>query len=151
LTSSSVFGNETKRWGPDFVIDGVISHNVKSFFHSELEDYPWLQWHLPRQVKMLGITLTTRFDCCGDRLRDVEIRAGKSSTENGFKGQIKVNELCGEFLGPGETGKEHTITCDHAITADYITIQILDDRAILALNEIRLETVSHGKKYALKF
>ena len=83
LTSSSVFENDTKRWGPDFVIDGVISHNVKSFFHSELEDYPWLQWHLPRQVKMLGITLTTRFDCCGSRLRDVEIRAGKSSTKNG--------------------------------------------------------------------
>ena len=145
VTSSSVFENDTKRWGPDFVLDGVISHSVKNIFHSELEDYPWLQWHLPRQVKVLGITLTTRSDCCGERLQDVEIRAGKNSVENSFKGRIKVNELCQNFAGPGETDKEHTIICDKPISAEYVTIQILDDRAILALNEIRLETVSHGK------
>ena len=144
-----MFENNTKFWGPEFVIDGVISHNVKSVFHSELEDYPWLQWRLPRQVKLRGITITTRYDCCGDRLRDVEIRAGKMATKDGYKGPLKLNELCGKFPGPGETGKEHTITCGQTITSDYITIQILDDRAILALNEIRLETVSHGKALVL--
>ena len=91
------------------MIDGVVSRNVKNFFHSELEDYPWLQWRLPRQVKMNGIIITTRFDCCGARLRDVEIRAGKSSIGNGYKGPIKGNEMCGKFPGPGETGREHTI------------------------------------------
>ena len=147
FATSSVFENDTQRWGPDFVIDGVISYGVKNFFHSELEDYPWLQWHLPRQVQMMGITLTTRYDCCGSRLRDVEVRAGKLSTTNGYKGQLSLNYLCGGFPGPGETGREYTITCDHPITADYVTIQILDDRAILALNEIRIQTVYHGKTY----
>ena len=147
FATSSVFENDTQRWGPDFVIDGVISYGVKNFFHSELEDYPWLQWHLPRQVQMTGITLTTRYDCCGSRLRDVEVRAGKLSTTNGYKGQLSLNSLCGRFPGPGETGREYTITCDHPITADYVTIQILDDRAILALNEIRIQTVYHGKTY----
>ena len=147
FATSSVFENDTQRWGPDFVIDGVISYGVKNFFHSELEDYPWLQWHLPRQVQMTGITLTTRYDCCGSRLRDVEVRAGKLSTTNGYKGQLSLNSLCGRFPGPGETGREYTITCDHPITADYVTIQILDDRAILALNEIRIQTFFQCNTY----
>ena len=121
-----------------------MSHNDEGFFHSELEDYyPWLQWHLPRQVKMIGITLTNRITY-GDRLRDVEIRAGNYSTKNGFKGQINVNELCGNFAGPGENGKEYTISCANTISADYVTVQILDDRATLAINEIKVETISHG-------
>ena len=145
LSSSSVFENKTRLWGPEFTIDGILSRNDKGFFHSELEDYPWLQWHLPRQVKMIGITLTNRINCCGDHFRDVEIRAGKHPTKSGFKGQIKLNELCGKFAGPGETGQEHTIVCDNTISADYVTIQILDDNAILAINEMRIETISHGR------
>ena len=100
---------------------------------------------------MLGITLTTRADCCGERLQDVEIRAGKNPIKENFKGRLTANELCQNFAGPGETDREHTITCDKPITAEYVTIQILDDRAILALNEIRLETVSHGKMKKLYF
>ena len=144
VISSSVFENDTNRFGPQFVLDGVISRTVKEVFHSELEDYPWLQWHLPRQVNMLGITLTTRSDCCGERLRDVQIRAGKNSIDKNVKGPLNINEVCGVFSGPGETGRQHTITCNKPIAAEYVTIQILDDRAILALNEIRLETVAHG-------
>ena len=94
---------------------------------------------------MLGISLTTRSDCCGERLRDVQIRAGRNPVYKDYRGIIRINSLCGNFAGPGETARDHSVICDKPIKADYVTIQILDDRAILALNEIRIETVSHGK------
>ena len=94
---------------------------------------------------MLGISLTTRSDCCGERLRDVQMRAGKNPVDKDYRGIIRINSLCGKFAGPGETARDHSVICDKPIIADYVTIQILDDRAILALNEIRIETVSHGK------
>ena len=60
------------------------------------------------------------------------------------KGRITINDICGKFVGPGEEGGKYTIDCDHELWADYITIQILDDSAILSLNEIRIDTAKYG-------
>ena len=144
VTSSSIHGNNVEKWGPQLVIDGILSHSDKNFFHSELEDYPWLQWRLPRRIKMSGITLKNRINCCGNHLRDVEIRAGMHSVERDFKGRITKNKVCGKFEGPGEYGGEYTINCDKEMLVDYITVQILDDNAILSINDIRIESARSG-------
>ena len=107
VISSSVFENDTNRFGPQFVLDGVISRTVKEVFHSELEDYPWLQWHLPRQVNMLGITLTTRSDCCGERLRDVQIRAGKNSIDKNVKGPLNFYDFTFSLFQQTKNGTCH--------------------------------------------
>ena len=68
--------------------------------------------------KLSSIHLMNRFDCCGDHLRDVEVRAGMLPVSG--KGRITINDICGKFVGPGEEGGKYTIDCVHELWADYI-------------------------------
>ena len=95
---------------------------------------------------MTGITIKNRIDCCGDHLRDVEIRAGKLPLSTNRNGRINVNEICGTLPGPGEDGENYTIECEKEIDAEYVTVQILDDTAILSINDISILT-GHGSKF----
>ena len=53
--------------------------------------------------------------CCADRTKDINVRVGmRSPPEEGTGGgaEITDNELCGIFLGPGQTGSTSILTCD---------------------------------------
>ena len=67
-------------------------------FASSVEDMPWLQWQLPHQTKVVGVAISTP-SVGGELLRDVEVRAGRSKLETGFKGKISINNFCGKFTG----------------------------------------------------
>ena len=100
------------------------------------EDNPWLQWHLKEKVSVKELSISNRKDSYGNRLRQVELRAGVNGIHHSFRGRITTNELCGKFDGPGENGKEYIIKCKSPIVADYVTVQIVDKNSFLQLNEI---------------
>ena len=118
-------------------IDDKINGN---FFASELEEFPWFQLELPIAKNISGLTLVNREDCCGERLENIEVRAGFDAVTSENKGVPlpEMNKLCGVFDGPGETGGEYKILCANgSIEAKYITIQIMG-KQYLQISEIEL-------------
>ena len=61
------------------------------------------------------MSLVEREQCCADRTKDINVRVGmKSPPAEGTGGDAEItdNELCGIFLGPGQTGSTSILTCD---------------------------------------
>ena len=94
---------------------------------------------LNQGIILSGITIHNRQDCCGDRLKAIEIRAGEDLIADDHSGPIEENTKCGTFDGPGRTGGVHTIICDRPIAARIVTIQIKrPGNQVLNLDEIQL-------------
>ena len=149
LTSSSIFDNDQERYGPQNLITGSYYSFIGPYFKSKKEDFPWVQWKLPRTINMEGITLVGR-DCPSKSsdcpvLRDIEIRAGKSIIDDNYSGIIKENELCGSFQGPGNEGGIYTIKCYAKISADVITVQLKDDDSVLHISSMNIEKDQAGE------
>ena len=133
-------------WGPEYAIDGKISKGNDEFFHSEVEDYPWIQLELEMcDQELSGITIVARSDCCADRLKNIEVRAGMRSVPDGFKGRWGVNTQAAVFAGPATEGQFYRINFGRKIQAKYITIQSLDKGVSLEINEVML--ASEGKYF----
>lgn len=144
FSSSSIFDDKSNIWGPQFAGDAIWSTSNENLFATYIEDMPWLQWHLPDKAKVAGITISTsRFE--GELLKNIEVRAGFSALNSNFKGKIKVNKFCGKFIGPGTNRRSYTILCSDPIPADVITVQTMENKTQLQINEIELITTSEGK------
>ena len=104
--------------------------DVKKWFHSENEDNPWLKLQLNRATMITSVTVRNRKDCCPERLRNLEVRAGMRND--------LTNPIVGTFKGPGEEGKRYVIRSRLAILAEFITFQLNMEKAILTINGIKL-------------
>ena len=138
-TASSVYVRDIediRDFGPHLAVDGKISTAKVDFYVSAKEDYPWLQIRLASPQVIAGLVIVNRYDSYGERLKNVEIRAGLAPVPNGFKGLLTVNKKVGSFPGPGGSGQTHIINFAADTTAQYVTIQIRDRSAILQLNEV---------------
>ena len=149
LTSSSIFENDQDRYGPQNLITGSFYSFIGPYFKSKKEDFPWVQWKLPRKVSIAGITLVGR-DCPSKSpdcpvLRDIEVRAGTSFVDDNFTGIIAKNKLCGSFEGPGDEGGIYTINCKNTILADVITVQLKDDDSVLQISSMHAEKDEKGE------
>ena len=88
-------------------------------------------------IRLVGVKIYNRKDCCGNRLKSVEVRAGKKTIDANCNGKITRNVLCGTFAGPGATGREYTVTCNHPIDASIVTLQIVESgNQFLSLDEV---------------
>ena len=95
--------------------------------------------------ELSGITIVARSDCCADRLKNIEVRAGMMSVPDGFKGRWGVNTQAAVFAGPATEGQFYRINFGRKIQAKYITIQSLDKGVTLEINEVML--ASEGKYF----
>ena len=117
---------------PEQAIDGNIAKGFKS--NDNPECYPWLMVQLTNEyqsVNLQSVKIFNRVDCCGDQLRDIEVRAGTTKLLPDHRGRIPYNVWGGEFKGPGVTGNAYTINCNPAYTpiqASVVTIQIMPGR-----------------------
>ena len=118
-----------------YAIDGKISKTGVDFFHSKKEDYPWLQLEIPERY-VSGVEIAPRYDCCGHKVRNIEIRAGLISVPDGFKGKLTNNPSVAHFAGPFTTGKNITINFDRKVLAKYITLQSKGQSTTLEVNEV---------------
>ena len=133
-------------YDPKFAIDGHymddFPHDMKSmakFFQTNEEDYPWIQWKLPSLTNVKGVTLNF-----GSSMRDVEVRAGNFSVRPNYRGKIDENMVCDIFKGPSEVSEDYDLFCGDVILAEYVTIQILDDKTQLSINEMKIQSGSRG-------
>ena len=88
--------------------------------------YPWFVAKFSSTVKLVSIKIWNRQDCCGERLQNVEVRAGTIAIDPAFSGRITANTLCGSFVGPGATSGVYTITCQTPIVANLVSLQTID-------------------------
>ena len=122
---------------PVFAIDGKISTIFEYFFHSKRENYPWFQLWIP-EGNVTGVTIVPRYDYDTQRFQNIEFRAGMTTVVDGFKGRLTINEKVGFFTGPAVPGENYTITFDTTVLAKYITIQRMQESAVLEINEVTL-------------
>jgi len=120
-------GNINK-WGPQLAMPGG-AHKDTGYFHSKAEHRPWLRVEIPLQ-RLRGITVINRKDCCGERLKNLEIRAGMRRSLH--------NRLVAR-LSQGKTGGSYTFHFRRPVTAKYISFQIVaPGKHYLQINGIRL-------------
>merc|ERR1719312_1353044 len=129
------------QYGPEKAIDGVISEGLGNFFHSGDEEYPWLELSMPEGF-ISGVEIVRRYDCCADRVRDLEFRAGMESVPNNFTGKLTLNKKVASFAGPADENiKAYRIYFEGRVRAKYVTIQKINtintiDPA-LEINEVK--------------
>ena len=144
--ASSTRYSDLPNYGPQLAIDGKFCNERVGFYHSIKENYPWHMRVLGDEILLTGVKLHNRQDCCGNRLKSVEVRAGKHVIEVNYKGKITANDVCGTFDGPGKNGGVHTVMCEYPISASVITLQIIETgEQILQLDEIDyIQGISNG-------
>ena len=144
---SSVYSNQADKWGPKFAINGKISDSSIGYFHSQLDDHPWLEVKLPSPVLILSLTIINRQDGCWERLRNLEVRAGMEPVPEEFTASnrgnhgnkhLKVNTWCGYFAGPAQRSLEGPVIMFNKPTlVQYITLQILEE-GYLQINGLKI-------------
>ena len=100
------------------------------FFQSMKEDKPWLRIQLNRPTSVFSVSIINRRDCCGERLRNLQLRGGNKSD--------LTNEVLGLFKGPGATGGVHVIRLKRPAIVEYLSFQLMMDAAVLQINGVRL-------------
>ena len=155
--ASSVFKDQRNRYGPRFSIDGEWSTRSYNIYTSKVEKLPWLQWNLPNRTNVLGVSISNEYGISKFKnnthkndLVNFEVRAGLRSVSEltgvthylNHNAKISINELCGTIEIRGGEDRVYPIICSKSILADYITIQIIDDNAMLQINE--LEVIKEG-------
>ena len=118
--------SDWEKSGPQLAIDG--KHHTSGsggFYHSNKEAYPWHMRQFNSANYLKGVKIYNRVDNFGSRLKSVEVRAGKTPIDAGYKGRITSNDLCGTFVGPGEDAGVYTVTCNSPILANVVTLQIV--------------------------
>ena len=94
-----------------------------------MQNNPWVRFQLNKVVVVTSVTIINRWDCCGDRLRNIEIRAGMANNLN--------NPVVGTFKGPGKTKGVYVIRLSKAVRARFIVI-LMKGKGYLQINGIRL-------------
>ena len=151
--ASSVHKDQRMRYSPTFAIDGKWATRTYNIFTSKTEKMPWLQWKLPNRTKVAGVSISSEYGISKlhdntthkNDLVNYEVRAGLSSLPANYKGRILKNVLCGRIEIRGGEDRVYPIVCDQAIIANYITVQIIDDNAVLQINELEVMDGKDGK------
>ena len=113
------------------------------FYHSKLEDNPWLRVQLNAPIKITSVTVGNRKGCCGDRLKNLEIRAGMNND--------LTNEVVGFYEGPGKTGEQYTIRLKVPVVAEFLSFQLKGKKQYLQIEGIRLNEQPALGEYKLNF
>jgi len=131
-------GDETCVWGANWAIDGEIPTEYGRILHSQSSNLPWFEVELNDPSIILNVTINNREDCCGERFKNAEIRAGMTRVPDGTTGPLDINTICGTYQGPSVQGDVIRIDCASPITAKYVTVQLKDNDATLQISEIRM-------------
>ena len=127
-----------------FPAEKAIDGDTSNFFHTsngngEGYPYPWLRVDLMNVGRVQRVIIFNRKDCCGGRLKDLEVRVGPTEVKKSKDHPITENSVCGIYSGPGSNGQRIVIDCVEAIESRYITLQLMSsENTILNLAEVEV-------------
>ena len=130
----------SSQFGPETAIDDKISQEHRHFFHSQTESNPWLELSMPEDY-ISGVEIVTRYGCCAERVRDIEVRAGMDPVPNGFKGRLTTNTKVATFDGPADANLmtyRINFEFDRIVLAKYVTLQRIGESVTLEINEVTM-------------
>ena len=128
--SSSIYGGKSnvKKFGPMLGWTGN-SKTSSGEFISQMQVNPWVRFQLNKVTWLTSVTIINRWNCCGNRLRNIQIRAGM---KNGIN-----NLVVGTFNGPGKSKGVYIIRLAKKVRARYVVI-FMKGKGYLQVNGIRL-------------
>jgi hypothetical protein len=109
--------------------------NTCTMTQKEEDPYWWI--NLEKEAAISKVTVWNRGDCCGERLRNFEVRVGDNDPSGGG---YASNPACGTtHWGDAQDtgGGDHSVDCDE-ITGKYVTIVLPGKNKILTLCEVRI-------------
>ena len=138
MTASSIKNNDADVFGPQFANDGLTSAYDHNIFTSSREDYPWIQWELPRRIRITGVSIYIRYNWF---LGIGEVRAGLDPINSTMRGNnITSNDVCGTLQDAKRTRYLYSVKCNSTILARYITVQMTQTSSTLVINELQYTT-----------
>ena len=119
-------------------LKNAIDNDIETMFHSARSEInPWLQIELEYVSIVNQVIIHNRRDCCGNRMWKVALRVGLTKFIKGM--EVKNDEICATYQGPGTDGEIIMINCSRAMKGHYISIHLMQDTAaILNLNEVMI-------------
>ena len=129
LSSSSTYEDSAEFFGPELAWDGTKTFFSDGFFKSKVENNPWFRIDYSPSAELYGMIIRNRKDCCGEELRNVEVRAGMSPDMN-------TNPVVGTFKGPGVSNSDHYVDFGGKIAMKHLRFQIIGSGATLQINGI---------------
>ena len=94
------------KYGKEFMTDGLISRSWTKFYVSSSNRYPWVELELTKPELISRIEIVNRYDCCGERLKDVVIHAGINPLPRRIdRSWLSINEQVASFKGPSSSRK----------------------------------------------
>ncbi|CAG2250594.1 unnamed protein product [Mytilus edulis] len=93
-----------------------VKNNV---LHGETNPYWWVDIGSSCMVKLIKIY--NRKDCCGQRLRNIEVSIGMS---------LSSMQVCGYYKGPASNGEMIPISCREPKEARYVKVMMKDENTL---------------------
>ncbi|XP_046548233.1 uncharacterized protein LOC124258215 [Haliotis rubra] len=118
-TASSVYGTH-----PEVATDGLPYTDWKSgscFAVAEGDNHPWWQVDLEAYSEVFEVAVTSRSDCCPERLHDftLEVFRKNPATSTGAR-----SALCGTYNGTvTEPGKTVSVECIRSVRGRYVRLR----------------------------
>ena len=117
----------------------AIDKDIETMFHSDdvsLTDKtnPWLQIELAYVATVHQVIIINR-KSNGDRIKNVALRVGSTKFIKGT--DLKDDEICAKYQGPGKHGEKIEIKCSSPMKGKYVSIHLIEHTpAIINLMEI---------------
>ena len=108
-----------------------------SMCHTGGEKAPWLALDFGAQVLVERIVINNRDDCCGDRLRNVEVRVADQLPDSGQE-MFKGGRPLATFKGPAKNREVVSLTSNAEFGGRFLIVQINNSpgTGYLNLNEV---------------
>ena len=114
---------------PSMCIDGVDSgfndgiSGDMNLCHTLAEIAPWLALDFGSPVTVGKVVLVNRINCCGERLRNAEVRVSDQLPLSGTE-MFTGGEMLGTFTGPGQDGEVVELVSSSILVGRYVIVQM---------------------------
>ncbi|XP_035657369.1 uncharacterized protein LOC118403040 [Branchiostoma floridae] len=148
LGKTTTASSHPSLWGPEKAVDGFRGTAVSWYnqcLHTNQVYQPWWKVDLgagdPYTVNRVSVL--NRGDCCGDRLRNFQVRVGPN--EN-----FAQNDQCGEtYTARPANGATIVVYCDQPMSGRYVSIQVMGRSEYLQICDVEVfaETADGPKSW----
>ena len=104
--------------------------------HTQTQSGPWWKVNFGRQIKVTGVRVFGRSDCCSDRLQGFDVWVGNHNY------QPDANAACATNQDAPAADSYIDVTCASPLTGTYLFVSIPGDDKILTLCEVLV----HGEE-----
>lgn len=126
--------------------DGIFDN--KSCSATMKQNDPWWYVDLQKSATVSKVIVYNRADCCGDRLRNFEVRVGDVMPKgSAFAGNPKCGTLHGSDAKESGGGSI-SVTCDGNTQGRYVVIVVPGQQKILTLCEVKVAGHFATKAYS---